>query len=202
MCNTQHTKPTQDQKSTKAKSHTMLPNSSKRSRLRKQLRNLRRWHYYQSRREHSSEIQRSTSADHTTCQNCCGNKYTCKNFPIIPGLNAEHETDELNSSPKFSITLLRTPHLSPYYAVFQVPLRFNKLDMKSYLKELYDVDVVHIRSYTRQPKLERKESPRPNTVGGLYRPKSQKRMTAQLVDPFVWPKEIEDLTQCVHPTLP
>lgn len=92
---------------------------------------------------------------------------------------------------------MRTPNLPPRYAAFDVPLEFNKLDMKSYLKELYNVDVVHIRSVVIQSKVERKRGLSPTTAGPLFRPKSKKKMTVQLVEPFVWPDEITDMSAYV-----
>lgn len=89
--------------------------------------------------------------------------------------------------------LMRTPHLGPRYAAFDVPLHFSKLDMKAYLKDVYNVDVLHIRSVVIQSKVQRKDPTSPYTQGALYRPPSQKKMTVQLAKPFVYPEEIKDL---------
>jgi len=89
---------------------------------------------------------------------------------------------------------MRTPHLPPRYAAFDVPLDFNKLDMKSYLKQAYNVDVVHIRSTVIQQKVQRKPTSSPYSQGRLFRPKSKKKMTVQLVEPFIWPEPIKDLS--------
>lgn len=95
--------------------------------------------------------------------------------------------------PNFSVVLQRTPHLSPYYASFIVPLWFSKLDLKSYLKELYKVDVLHIRSWVMPSHKGRLPPLNPRSQGEAYRKKSPKKMTVQLVEPFVWPAEITDL---------
>lgn len=79
-----------------------------------------------------------------------------------------------------------------------MPLWFNKLDFKNYLKNVYNVDVIHIRSYVEQMRVKRQE--RRSILGfdkgngRLYRPPSIKRMTVELVDPFVYPEEVEDLS--------
>ena len=106
-------------------------------------------------------------------------------------------------SPKFVVTFYRTPHLAPKYASFDVPLRFNKLDMRSYLKSLYNVDVIHVRSTVKQQKVVREQHGRLSSSNGgqgrLRRPKSQKIMTVELLEPFVWPEEIKDLSPYVCP---
>ena len=102
--------------------------------------------------------------------------------------------------PDFSVVFIRTPRLGPYYAHFQVPLWFNKLDMKSYLTNVYDVDTVHIRSYVTHGKKSHREARRAGSSGPAYRMKSKKRMTVQLVEPFEWPKEVEDFSEYVLPS--
>jgi len=95
--------------------------------------------------------------------------------------------------PKFTITMRRNPYLGPYYAQFNVPMDMAKLDLKSYLKELYNVDVVHIRSYVRNGGFVRKRGSTPYTRGPMVRLPSQKRMTVQLVEPFNWPVQPKDV---------
>ncbi|KAJ5802981.1 54S ribosomal protein [Penicillium pulvis] len=94
--------------------------------------------------------------------------------------------------PEFTIALVRTPYLSPRYAQFRVPLNFNKLDMRDYLQRLYNVGVVRIRSYIEQQPITRVTRDG-RTLGQWRRPKSEKRMTVELRDEFVWPQEPEDL---------
>lgn len=97
---------------------------------------------------------------------------------------------------------MRTPHLPPKYASFWVPLWFNKLDFKNYLKNVYDVDVLHVRSYVQQSKVQREDRQIGNSIvktqGRLHRPPARKKMTVELVDPFVYPAEEEDLTPYVY----
>lgn len=95
--------------------------------------------------------------------------------------------------PNFSIALRRQAIYGPYYAQFEVPLWFSKLDLKGYLKQVYNVDVVHIRSYTTPAIVARKTPGNPYTYGAMYRLKSKKRMTVQLVEPFEWPVKPEDV---------
>ncbi|EHY52866.1 hypothetical protein ABEF92_000763 [Exophiala dermatitidis] len=99
---------------------------------------------------------------------------------------------------KDAVVLMRTPHLGPRYAAFDVPLHFSKLDMKAYLKNVYNVDVLHIRSVVIQGKVQRKDAASPYTRGELFRPPSQKKMTVQLAKPFVYPEEIKDLSPWEH----
>ncbi|KAA8908339.1 ribosomal protein L23-domain-containing protein [Sphaerosporella brunnea] len=93
--------------------------------------------------------------------------------------------------PKFTISLLRTPHLPPNFAQFAVPLNINKLDLRDYLKHAYDVEVLSVRSFITQMKVQRTK---PGTTGtNYYRPRSVKKMTVELVKPFVYPEEPKDL---------
>ncbi|KAJ5312455.1 hypothetical protein PENANT_c027G03848 [Penicillium antarcticum] len=95
--------------------------------------------------------------------------------------------------PQFRIALIRTPKLSPYYAQFRVPLAFNKFDLRDYLQNLYGVGVHGIRSYVQQQPITRITRDGKG-YGPWRRPKSQKRMTVELREPFVWPEEPKDLT--------
>ncbi|KAJ5945848.1 54S ribosomal protein [Penicillium verhagenii] len=72
------------------------------------------------------------------------------------------------------------------------PLNFNKLDMRDYLQRLYGVAAVRIRSYIEQKPITRITRDG-RMMGQWRRPKSEKRMTVELRDDFVWPKEPEDL---------
>ena len=100
--------------------------------------------------------------------------------------------DPLFYSPDFTVTLIRTPFLPPNYASFWVPLNFNKLDIKDYLKRAYNVDVLKVRSYVEQQNVTR-EMPRGRQgYGALRRPMSKKRMTVEMTEPFVWPEPPTD----------
>ncbi|KAM7204508.1 hypothetical protein V8F20_003624 [Naviculisporaceae sp. PSN 640] len=86
--------------------------------------------------------------------------------------------------PNHVITFIRPkPKQPPNLATFVVPLTFNKLDLRDYLFHAYKVRVTGVRSFINEKKPERKNGGR----GPWYRPRSQKMMIAELVDPFVWP---------------
>jgi large subunit ribosomal protein L23 len=87
-----------------------------------------------------------------------------------------------NSSPKFTVTLIKS-HLPPNFARFIVPISFNKLDLRDYLFHAYNVRTLHIRSSITQGKAFK------NNMGQLKRDPPTKYMTAQLLEPFVWPEE-------------
>ncbi|KAL2853215.1 hypothetical protein BJY01DRAFT_77800 [Aspergillus pseudoustus] len=95
--------------------------------------------------------------------------------------------------PNFTIALIRTPFLPPRYASFYVPLNFNKLDLRDYLQRLYGVGVLRIRSYVEQMKVTRMKR-NENGYGQLRRPRSKKRMTVEMKQPFVWPEAPEDMS--------
>ncbi|CAG7946199.1 unnamed protein product [Penicillium nalgiovense] len=101
--------------------------------------------------------------------------------------------------PQFRIALVRTPNLTPRYAQFRVPLNFNKFDLRSYLWHLYGVGTLSIRSYVQAQPITR-ISRDGKGFGPWRRPKSQKRMTVELKEPFVYPEEPKDLTPYVTPT--
>ena len=89
------------------------------------------------------------------------------------------------------MTLLRTPNLPPKFATFVVPLWFSKLDLKSYLQNVYSVPVIYIRSTVLHSKVQRREGskdPRFEGNGPFHRPRATKRMTVTLETPFVWPE--------------
>lgn len=87
---------------------------------------------------------------------------------------------------------MRTPHLPPNFAQFIVPLNINKLDLRDYLFHAYGVEIYSVRSYITQQKVQRTK---PGFVATrYYRPRSIKKMTVELVKPFVYPDEPVDLT--------
>ncbi|KAI6247629.1 54S ribosomal protein L41, mitochondrial [Erysiphe necator] len=101
--------------------------------------------------------------------------------------------------PDFTITLLNTPHSPPTFASFIVPLKFNKLDMRDYLWNMYNVRCLDVRSYIIQQKI---QFDRPNVIRPrreAYRPKAVKRMTIEMEQGFVWP-EVGDLEKWDHKT--
>lgn len=56
--------------------------------------------------------------------------------------------------PNFTLTLLRTPHAPSHFASFLTPLYFNKLDLKDYLWNLYGLEVLGVRSYVIQARVQ------------------------------------------------
>ncbi|KAH6696725.1 hypothetical protein DL95DRAFT_392594 [Leptodontidium sp. 2 PMI_412] len=95
--------------------------------------------------------------------------------------------------PNFTLTLLRTPELSPHFASFIVPLNINKLDLRDYLWHAYGVEVRGVRSYIQQQKV-RQDKPGAIRVAPRkwYRPRSIKKMLVEMEKPFVWPEEPEN----------
>ncbi|KAI1097761.1 hypothetical protein F4804DRAFT_351184 [Jackrogersella minutella] len=90
--------------------------------------------------------------------------------------------------PDHTIAFLRPrENQPPNFATFRVPLTFNKLDLRDYLLHAYNVPVLGVRSQLSQ-RLPR----RSKMHGRIYRPPPVKTMTAQLRQPFVFPKEPED----------
>lgn len=74
--------------------------------------------------------------------------------------------------------------MPPQFVTFQVPLTFNKLDIRDYLLHAYGVDSVSVRSHVAQ------RPPRASAfTGRIGRPPPIKYMTVELEKPFVWPAE-------------
>lgn len=69
--------------------------------------------------------------------------------------------------------------------------------MRDYLKRGYGVNTLAIRSYIEQKPITRITRDGRN-LGQWRRPKSEKRMTVELMEPFVWPEEPKDLSPYVH----
>jgi len=92
--------------------------------------------------------------------------------------------------PSHVVTFVRKTHLPPNEACFNVPLQWNKFDLRDYLWNLYGVEVTKVRSYV-------KEQPLTQRVGlpnSWYRPQAKKFMTVELAQPFQWP-EVPENTQ-------
>jgi len=96
--------------------------------------------------------------------------------------------------PNFTLTFLRSRKQTPHFASFIVPLWFNKLDIRDYLFHVYNVRILSVRSYVKLSPVTSGDpsSPRP-AYNRWRRPISQKRMTVELEQPFVWPEEPQDL---------
>ncbi|KAJ4421850.1 mitochondrial 54S ribosomal protein YmL41 [Gnomoniopsis sp. IMI 355080] len=102
--------------------------------------------------------------------------------------------------PNHVITFLRPkPGQSSTTATFEVPLTFNKLDLRDYLYHLYNVEVTSIRSLINQKMPTQRTVPGKQS-GQWYRPQSSKLMIVDLVKPFVWPERPaeEDMTPWDH----
>ena len=81
--------------------------------------------------------------------------------------------------------MLRRPDHPAHWATFQVPLRFNKFDIRDYLWNLYGVESTRVRSWVKHAALEREGS-------RTFRPPMTKIMTVEMTKPFAWPEEPED----------
>ncbi|KAI1409657.1 hypothetical protein F5Y13DRAFT_89841 [Hypoxylon sp. FL1857] len=92
--------------------------------------------------------------------------------------------------PDHTIAFLRPRdnNQPPNFASFRVPLSFNKLDMRDYLLHAYNTPVLGVRSQLTQRRPQRSK-----VHHRIYRPPPIKTMTVELLKPFVWPKEPEDL---------
>ncbi|KAJ4389967.1 mitochondrial 54S ribosomal protein YmL41 [Gnomoniopsis smithogilvyi] len=102
--------------------------------------------------------------------------------------------------PNHVVSFLRPkPGQSPTTATFEVPLTFNKFDLRDYLYHLYNVEVTSVRSFINQKMPAQRTIP--GKFGGQwYRPRAQKLMIVDLVKPFVWPERPaeEDMTPWDH----
>lgn len=98
---------------------------------------------------------------------------------------SRHTNRKPPGSPKFTVALLHTPRASPYHARFLVPLDFSKYDLRDYLYHAYNVRCFNIRSVVKQqPVRDTRDQPR-----HWFRPESQKFMTVEMEEPFVWPEQ-------------
>lgn len=91
--------------------------------------------------------------------------------------------------PKFTVAMVRTPGLSPYHARFLVPLDFSKYDLRDYLYHAYNVKCFNIRSYVKQMPVRDLQSKQRS----WFRADSEKYMTVEMEQPFVWPALPEDV---------
>ncbi|KAI6382400.1 hypothetical protein MCOR25_000696 [Pyricularia grisea] len=85
----------------------------------------------------------------------------------------------------------------PNFARFQVPMTFNKLDLRDYLYHCYNVEVRSVRSFIQQSPIKIREdrltNDKPHMVKKM-RPQSKKFMIVELVKPFMPPSKPEDLS--------
>jgi large subunit ribosomal protein L23 len=95
--------------------------------------------------------------------------------------------------PFASIKLLRpNAKHTPYQAKFIVPKSFNKLDLRDYLYHIYGLRVLNVTSALMPGKFIRSM---PAPYGSRYRDSQIKKMTVDLIDPFVWPAENDEFIQ-------
>ncbi len=79
-----------------------------------------------------------------------------------------------------------------------VPLNLNKLDLRDYLYNVYNIKVLSVRSFVAQSPVRQDkpdaERPKPRK---WYREKAKKYMIAEMERPFVWPDVPEDFAPWV-----
>lgn len=117
---------------------------------------------------------------------------------IVQLVRSALENDETNFTPgskaiylPFATVKLLRPNAkhTPYQAKFIVPKSFNKLDLRDYLYHIYGLRVLNVTSALMPGKFVRSM---PAPYGTRYRDAQVKKMTVDLVDPFVWPAESQE----------
>ncbi|ODQ64119.1 hypothetical protein NADFUDRAFT_47839 [Nadsonia fulvescens var. elongata DSM 6958] len=78
---------------------------------------------------------------------------------------------------------------TPYQAKFIVPRKFNKLDLRDYLYNVYGLPVLNVTTQLLHAKWQR-DQPR----GPRYRNAQIKKMTVDMEDAFIWPTEPKDMS--------
>ncbi|SCU95189.1 LADA_0G14114g1_1 [Lachancea dasiensis] len=90
--------------------------------------------------------------------------------------------------PKARLILLRpNAKHTPFQAKFIVPKSFNKLDLRDYLFHVYGLRAMNITTQLLHGKYTRV-----NQVMPRYRAPQIKKMTIDMAEPFIWPKEPEN----------
>jgi len=64
--------------------------------------------------------------------------------------------------------------------------------MREYMKQVYNVDIISVRSYVEQQKVTRERRDGRAGYGPWRRPRSKKKMTIEMTEPFAWPELPED----------
>ncbi|KAH3669441.1 hypothetical protein OGAPHI_001562 [Ogataea philodendri] len=91
--------------------------------------------------------------------------------------------------PSARVVLLRpNAKQTPYQAKFLVPKSFNKMDMRDYLYHIYGLRVLNVTVALTPAKW---EFPLGRGISSRHRKPQKKKMTVDLIDPFVWPEETE-----------
>lgn len=118
-----------------------------------------------------------------------------KSKKIVEFVREAIETDEPSFKvgaksiyfPSARVCLLRpNAKHTPYQAKFIVPKSFNKLDLRDYLWHIYGLRVLNITS-TLGPATFDRALPAPYRT--RFRSPQVKKMTVDLIDPFVWPSK-------------
>ena len=87
--------------------------------------------------------------------------------------------------PKARIILLRpNAKHTPYQAKFIVPKSFNKLDLRDYLFHVYGLRAMNVTTQLLHGRYARVSLGTPR-----YRESQIKKMTIDMVEPFIWPEE-------------
>lgn len=110
---------------------------------------------------------------------------------VRTAIDADEPSFKVGSNPIYfpsaRICLLRNnAKHTPYQAKFIVPKSFNKLDLRDYLWHIYHLRVLGITTLLTPAKFDR-SLPAPYRT--RFRSPQIKKMTVDLVDPFVWPAE-------------
>ncbi|VEU21837.1 DEKNAAC102870 [Brettanomyces naardenensis] len=125
-------------------------------------------------------------------------KRTLKSKKIVEFVRDAIDSDEPNFKvgareiyfPSARVCLLRpNAKHTPYQAKFIVPKSFNKLDLRDYLWHIYNLRVLNITSTLTAATFDRSL---PIPYRTRYRSPQVKKMTVDLIDPFVWPAESAD----------
>jgi hypothetical protein len=113
---------------------------------------------------------------------------------FLYGNNAYLFSSVANSiySPKFTVSLVKSPSLTPIFAKFRVPLWFSKLDLRDFLFHCYNVRAFNIRSNVVQRPIEQYENYKGRTRKRWHRKQALKFMIIEMDKPFIWPEPEKD----------
>ncbi|KAL1918994.1 mitochondrial 54S ribosomal protein uL23m [Calcarisporiella thermophila] len=84
--------------------------------------------------------------------------------------------------PNIVFRMVRSPGLQPNQVAFRIPPKVNKLDVKSYLQNIYNVRVLDVRTMNYQGGVK-------NTLRGKERESSYKKAVVTLDHHFKYPTE-------------
>ncbi|KAH3679596.1 hypothetical protein WICMUC_000828 [Wickerhamomyces mucosus] len=90
--------------------------------------------------------------------------------------------------PTARVILLRpNAKHTPYQAKFIVPKSFNRMDLRDYLYHVYG-----LRAFNITTQLQHSKFTRDGNAIARYRTGQIKKMTIEMVEPFIWPQEPKD----------